>query len=208
MTLTAFSHLKETKFPALSQKTRQGQGTRENYHQRKGRASPQLALMQVMQELAWGRMDHKTAGLLLYALQTASINLRRAKFEPSDATDVVIDRSTVGWTCIGGPQWAEEDFDEEEGEGEAEGDEEEENEEAGAEAAETEEEAEQDADGEVTAAKPVAASASANDADKVNKPRPPVSANVNMDQARENVKNLARNWILQTLAGKAGRELG
>jgi hypothetical protein len=29
-----------------------------------------------------------------------------------------------------------------------------------------------------------------------------------MDQARENVKNLARNWILETLKGQAGRELG
>ncbi len=38
--------------------------------------SVQLALMQVLQLLARGQMDHKTAGLMLYGLQTASCNLR------------------------------------------------------------------------------------------------------------------------------------
>ena len=59
-------------------------------------------------------MDHRTAGLMLYALQTASINLRKADFEASDATTVVIDRDDVYRTSIGGPQWFEEDFEEEE----------------------------------------------------------------------------------------------
>jgi hypothetical protein len=55
-------------------------------------------------------MDHKTAGLMLYALQTASANLRIADLEADDATDVVVDRDTVNATCINGPQWFEEDF--------------------------------------------------------------------------------------------------
>jgi hypothetical protein len=42
----------------------------------------QLALMSVMQMLAKGSIEHKTAGLMLYALQTASSNLRRPEFEP------------------------------------------------------------------------------------------------------------------------------
>jgi len=70
----------------------------------------QIALMKVIQMLGAGRMDHKTAGLMLYALQTASANLRIADLEADDATDVVVDRDTVNATCINGPQWFEEDF--------------------------------------------------------------------------------------------------
>jgi hypothetical protein len=77
--------------------------------------SVQMALMKVIQMLGSGRMDHKTAGLMLYALQTASINLRNATFEADEATDVVIDRDDVDRTCIGGPQWFEEDFEAEAG---------------------------------------------------------------------------------------------
>ncbi len=75
--------------------------------------SVQMALMQVMQLLGSGQMEHKTAALMLYALQTASCNLRNTEFEAKDVTDVVIDRGTVDATCIGGPQWVEEDFDDE-----------------------------------------------------------------------------------------------
>ncbi|HEX3821527.1 MAG TPA: hypothetical protein VHW45_14430 [Candidatus Sulfotelmatobacter sp.] len=70
----------------------------------------QMALMKVIQMLGSGEMDHKTAGLMLYALQTASINLRNTEFEVDDVTDVVIDRDTVPATCINGQQWFEEDF--------------------------------------------------------------------------------------------------
>ncbi len=70
----------------------------------------QLALMQVMQLLARGQMDHKTAGLLLYGLQSASANLRYADFEPEEPTDVVIYRENVQKTDIQGPQWDPEDF--------------------------------------------------------------------------------------------------
>ncbi|HUA14828.1 MAG TPA: hypothetical protein VMG31_05990 [Verrucomicrobiae bacterium] len=100
--------------------------------------SVQVALMKVVQMLGSGNLDHKTAGLMLYALQTASTNLRNTDFEVDDVTGVVIDPDTVAATCINGPQWFEEDFecenesededdgeDEEEGEDEQEGEEEE-----------------------------------------------------------------------------------
>src|ERR1700683_3812769 len=76
--------------------------------------SVQMALMQVMQGLVTHTIDHKTAGLLLYGLQSAAVNVRNTKFEAYNATDVVIDRDTVHLTAINGPQWFEEDFDEEE----------------------------------------------------------------------------------------------
>jgi hypothetical protein len=72
--------------------------------------SVQMSLMKVIQMLGSGEMDHKTAGLMLYGLQTASINLRNTEFEVEDVTDVVIDRDTVPATCINGQQWFEEDF--------------------------------------------------------------------------------------------------
>jgi hypothetical protein len=75
--------------------------------------SVQMALMQIMQLLGTGQMEHKTAALMLYALQTASCNLRNTEFEAEDVMDVVIDRDTVNRTCMGGPQWVEEDFDDE-----------------------------------------------------------------------------------------------
>jgi hypothetical protein len=46
--------------------------------------SVQLGLMQVMHMLATRSLDHKTAGMMLYALQTASINLRRPEFKAVD----------------------------------------------------------------------------------------------------------------------------
>ncbi len=87
--------------------------------------SVQMALMKVIQMLGSGEMEHKTAGLMLYALQTASINLRNTEFEADDVTDVVIDRDTVPATSINGPQWFEEDFENENEEETEEGSEEE-----------------------------------------------------------------------------------
>src|SRR5436305_4454059 len=81
--------------------------------------SVQVGLMKVIQMLGSGRLDHKTAGLMLYALQTASCNLRNVDLEPSESTDVVIDRDDVHRTYIGCQQWFEEDFeDEDDAEGE------------------------------------------------------------------------------------------
>ena len=72
--------------------------------------SVQVALMQVLNLLGSGQMDPKTAGLMLYGLQTASANLRHVKFEAEKPTDVVVDRNTVDQTCINGPQWFARDF--------------------------------------------------------------------------------------------------
>jgi hypothetical protein len=70
----------------------------------------QVALMRVLQMLAGGTMDAKKAGLMLYGLQTASANLKNARFEAEKVTDVVIDCKSVGQTCIHGPQWFAGDF--------------------------------------------------------------------------------------------------
>jgi hypothetical protein len=61
-----------------------------------------------------GQIDPKTAGLLLYALQTASSNLKRINFEPVVKTCVVIDPKTVDQTPLGEDPWNREDFEEEE----------------------------------------------------------------------------------------------
>jgi hypothetical protein len=51
---------------------------------------------------------------MLYALQTASANLRHIRFEPEKLTDVVIDEDTVDLTRLSGPQWSSHDFSEKE----------------------------------------------------------------------------------------------
>jgi hypothetical protein len=76
--------------------------------------SVQVSLMQVMRLILSGQLDSKTAGLLLYALQTASSNLGRITFEPAVKTRVVIDPRTVDRTPLGEDPWCPEDFEEEE----------------------------------------------------------------------------------------------
>jgi hypothetical protein len=78
--------------------------------------SVQVSLMQVMRLILSGQVDPKTAGLLLYALQTASSNLSRINFEPAVKTRVVIDPRTVDQTPLGEDPWRREDFEEEEAE--------------------------------------------------------------------------------------------
>jgi hypothetical protein len=73
----------------------------------------QVSLMQIMRLILSGQMDTKTAGLLLYALQTASSNLSRINFEPTVKTRVVIDPRTVDQTPLGEDPWRREDFEEE-----------------------------------------------------------------------------------------------
>jgi hypothetical protein len=77
--------------------------------------SIQIALMQVIRLLVAQQVDHKTASLLLYALQTASSNLRMTRFEPQ-RHDVVLDPRTVGDTPLDSNLWDDEDFEEEEDE--------------------------------------------------------------------------------------------
>ena len=66
--------------------------------------------MQVMRLILSGQIDGKTAGLLLYALQTASSNLARTNFEPTIKTRVVIDPRTVDQTPLGEDPWNRDDY--------------------------------------------------------------------------------------------------
>ena len=75
--------------------------------------SIQVSLMQIMRFLVSGQIDHKTAGLLLYALQTASANLSRTTFEPY-IRDVVFDPRALGENLLGEHIWDDSDFEEEE----------------------------------------------------------------------------------------------
>ncbi len=70
--------------------------------------------MQVMRLILSGQLDGKTAGLLLYALQTASSNLARTNFEPTIKTRVVIDPRTVDQTPLGEDPWNRDDYREQE----------------------------------------------------------------------------------------------
>jgi hypothetical protein len=74
--------------------------------------SIQVALMQVMRLLLAGHIEHKTASLLLYGLQTASLNLRAASFEPIHKESVVIDPNAVDATPLGENPWNRADFEE------------------------------------------------------------------------------------------------
>lgn len=73
--------------------------------------SIQVALMQVMRMIVAKEIDSKTAGLLLYALQTASVNLRNTQFEPGDIHEVVLDRRNAANASLGESElWCDEDF--------------------------------------------------------------------------------------------------
>jgi hypothetical protein len=86
--------------------------------------SVQVALMQVMRLILAGQLDPRIAGLLLYALQTASLNLRQMKLEPCHLESVVIDPHAVANNNgVGDDAWCEEEFEEEEADGEDEGEE-------------------------------------------------------------------------------------
>ncbi len=151
----------------------------------------QMALMKVIQMLGSGRMDHRTAGLMLYALQTATSNLRHTDLEADDATNVVIYREDVQRTDIGGPQWDEDDFvypgeeEEDETENEIEEDEEE----------EEEKEEEEDDDEDAVAAAPAQAESVARKVAEVK--------HVTMEEARMQVRGVVQNWLLETAGGKA-----
>jgi hypothetical protein len=72
--------------------------------------SVQVALMQVMRLILSGQLEPKAAGLLLYALQTASLNLRHTKLEPFIRECVVIDPSSVAEIGVDDKAWDESDF--------------------------------------------------------------------------------------------------
>lgn len=75
--------------------------------------SIQVALMQVLRLILAGQVDPKMAGLLLYGLQTASLNLRSMRLDPVIKTDVVVNPEWVRQTGVGDQAWCEEDFDDE-----------------------------------------------------------------------------------------------
>ena len=81
--------------------------------------SIQIALMQVMRLLISQQLDHKTASLLLYALQTASTNLRLTEFKPF-RHEVVLDPREACNTVLGENVWRDDDFNDEEDDGEEE----------------------------------------------------------------------------------------
>jgi hypothetical protein len=68
--------------------------------------SIQVSLANVMERLVMQDIDHKTAALMLYALQTASMNLKRTALEPALPTRVVIDRESVANRPIGASAWS------------------------------------------------------------------------------------------------------
>jgi hypothetical protein len=68
--------------------------------------SIQVALANVMERLLLFEVDHKTAALLLYALQTASMNLKRTSLEPALRTQVIIDRESVANRPLGATAWS------------------------------------------------------------------------------------------------------
>jgi hypothetical protein len=71
--------------------------------------SIQVSLMQITRLLIAGDIDAKTAGLILYALQTASSNLHRTRFEPH-IHDVILDPARVGEIALGAHAWDDSDF--------------------------------------------------------------------------------------------------
>jgi hypothetical protein len=71
--------------------------------------SIQVSLMQIMRLIIGGQIEGKTAGLLLYALQTASANLPRTSFAPY-LHDVVLDPKTVDETPLSAHIWEDSDF--------------------------------------------------------------------------------------------------
>ena len=71
--------------------------------------SIQIALMQVMRQLISQQIDHKTASLLLYALQTSSTNLRMTDFKPF-IHEVILDPRDAANTPLDFQIWDDEDF--------------------------------------------------------------------------------------------------
>lgn len=75
--------------------------------------SIQMSLMQIMRLLLTGQIEHKTASLLLYALQTASTNLRQTNFKPF-VHEVILDPRDAAESILDETQlWNDEDFEEE-----------------------------------------------------------------------------------------------
>ena len=74
--------------------------------------SIQIALMEVMRLLLSNQIEHKTASLMLYALQTASSNLRNTSFNPQ-MHNVILDPRDAAITPLNYRAWEDDEFEEE-----------------------------------------------------------------------------------------------
>ena len=74
--------------------------------------SIQMAIMQIMRLILTGQIEHKNASLLLYALQTASSNLRNTQFDPL-MHSVILDPRDAAITPLNESAWNDEEFDDE-----------------------------------------------------------------------------------------------
>jgi hypothetical protein len=85
--------------------------------------SIQTVLRQVVQLMLTRRIERKDAGLLLYALQIASGNLKMMQAEKAKPTQVVVEPEKAGETPLGMTPWSAsgQEHDPEEGEEETEG---------------------------------------------------------------------------------------
>jgi hypothetical protein len=68
--------------------------------------SVQMSLAEVMRLLVTQQIDHRTAALLFYGLQTASANLSRTAFQPLRPTYVVIDPDSVAHRPLRATAWS------------------------------------------------------------------------------------------------------
>jgi len=71
--------------------------------------SVQVALNGLLWMLATKQIEHRTAALMLYALQTASVNIKHTSFQSLVPTHVVIDRDCVERRPIGASAWSAND---------------------------------------------------------------------------------------------------
>jgi hypothetical protein len=72
--------------------------------------SIQVALMQVMRLILAGQIDPRVSGQMLFALQTASSNLRKTNFEPLRHEHIVIDPRSVKEKLLNEDAWSEDDY--------------------------------------------------------------------------------------------------
>jgi hypothetical protein len=147
--------------------------------------SIQVALMQVMRLLITHQIEHKTASLLLYALQTASSNLKELRLEIY-WEEHIVDPREVANSRIGKHLWFEAECEEEEDEEEEEDDEESEEDDE-----ETDEE-EGDGKAETPAAKAAPAAVSPAMPTQPEPPKRPVSS---AQKIRADVANMIREQM-------------
>jgi hypothetical protein len=74
-------------------------------------SSIQIALRRVTQLLLEKKIEAKSAGLMLYALQIASSNLKQISMDKPRPTQVVVEPAKVGKTLLGMTPWAPEGLD-------------------------------------------------------------------------------------------------